>query len=77
MIKFGTYSEQRLPSMYRAIAVFLEQIQRLDDCHRISETMNFMDEFDGSWNGSPEERAHEIVRRLPEKVRVEAPAEIL
>ena len=70
-IKFGTCSEQLLPDMYRAVAAFLEQIQHLRDCHRISQTMNFIDEYDGNWDGSPEETINEIIRRLPEKVRVE------
>ena len=58
--------------MYRVIAAFLQEIQRLDDCHRICETMNFLDEYDGGWHEAPEDRAREIVRRLPTKVGVEA-----
>ena len=73
MIKFGTTSEERLPGMYRAIASFLAQLQRLDDCHRICQTMNFIDEFDGSWSGEPAHRADDIIRRLPEKLLMEAP----
>ena len=34
-IKFGSYSEQLLPEMFRAVAAFLEQIRTLDDCHRV------------------------------------------
>ena len=74
MITFGTVSEQHIPCMFRAIGIFLEKMQSLDDCHRICETMNFIDDYDGLWNGSPDERANEIIQRLPTKVRVEARA---
>ena len=69
MITFGTYDEEQLPRMYRAIAVFLKQIQNLEDCHRICQTMHFVDEYDGE---EQEERAEEIIRRLPAKLRTES-----
>ena len=74
MVKFGTDSEQQLPCMYRAVAVFLTKLQRLDDCHRICQTMNFIDEYDGKQTYYPEARAKGIVRRLPEKVVLETHA---
>ena len=57
--------------MHRAVAVFLESLRELEDCHRICQTINFVDEYDGDWNGSERERADEIIRRLPDKTEVE------
>ena len=70
VIKFGT--KQCLAGMFDAVAAFLKEVCRLNDCHRIVQTMNFLDDYDGNWDGSPEERASDIIRRLPEKLQTEA-----
>ena len=71
IVKFGASTEADLPSMYGAVQAFLKRAQRLQDCHRICETVNFIDEYDGKCTYYPETRAASIVRRLPEKVALE------
>ena len=70
-IIFSAADEERLPCMYRAIAAFLELLQTLEDCHRICETINFVDEYDGNAQ-EQEVRIEDIIRRLPAKLRTEA-----
>ena len=74
LIKFAIDSmdEQRLQGLCNAVACFLARIQTLEDCHRICQTMNFIDEYDGDWSGEPAERANQILAHLPAKIQVEA-----
>ena len=74
IIKFGANSEAELPGLYSAVQSFLKQAWRLPDCHRICQTMSFIDEYDGKQTYYPEARAKGIVRRLPEKVVLETHA---
>jgi len=71
VVKFGAPLREHLPAMFRAITSFLADLQHLNDCHRICETINFIDEYDGEINGAPNERADGIVRRLPDKLQEE------
>ena len=86
IIKLGVSSAADLPSMYGAVQALLERCQQLEDCHRICQTMNFIDEYDGEWlhderseRSDPgrvpgRARAERIMRRLPEKVVLETHA---
>ena len=56
--------------------ILIFHLQHLEDCHRIGQTINFICEYDGNWNGEPEERADEIIHRLPEKLLMEAPVAV-
>ena len=71
IIKLGVSSAADLPSMYGAVQAFLKRAQQLEDCHRICETVNFIDGYDGKCTYYPDTRATSIVRRLPEKVVLE------
>ena len=71
VIKFGVSDELELNGMYNAIRAFLTELLTLDDCHRICQTLNFADEYDGDWRNTQDEQVAEILRRLPEKINCE------
>ena len=69
--------------MYGAVQAFLKRAEQLEDCHRIYQTMNFIDDYDGEWlhdehggmgSAPGNARAERIARRLPEKVVLETHA---
>ena len=45
IVKFGASSEADLPSMYGAVQAFLKRAQELEGCHRICETVDFIDDY--------------------------------
>jgi hypothetical protein len=53
------------------VSRFLAALQALPDCHRICETITFIDEYDGEWEGQPEEQLEKIRQRLLDKFQVE------
>lgn len=74
VVKFRVARRDDVGSMHSAVALFLEALRDLADCHRICQTINFADEYDGgvSWDGEGEERARSIIDRLPAKTVAEA-----
>ncbi len=71
IVKFRVARRDDVGSMHRAVALFLEALRDLADCHRIRETVNFADEYDEEicWDG---ERTRFILDRLPAKTVAEA-----
>lgn len=70
IVKFGAQPRQRKEDMFEAIGAFLQLGARLPNCHRIFETINFIDEFDET-TATMAERAEDIQRRLPQKMQAE------
>ena len=72
VVKFRVARRDDVGKMHRAVVAFLEALRDLADCHRIRQTIDFADEYDGDAWCEAEERARSIVDRLPGMTVVEA-----
>lgn len=63
IIKFAA-SENDLPAFFRSMDSFFRALLTLTNCHRICQTMKFINEYDGEWEDEPNVNLNKIYKRL-------------
>jgi hypothetical protein len=63
-----TFAADEATSLEYVVGRFLDSLRYLPDCHRICETLNFADEYDGTWDREPHAQLDHIRGRLREKM---------